>query len=295
VGLVVNALPERYDRNMRLFGEEGQCKLLATRVVIAGTGGLGSPCAQHLALLGVASIAFIDDEELDETNRNRFVGARHDDPVPGSPKVLLAARLVREIDPAIETVPIQKTLISEEAFAAVKTADVVLGCFDEDGPRAILNELCAAYSKNYIDLASDVPELGVYGGRVCVSWNGNGCLLCMGELDGRAVQRYLQTEAQRDVEYRIYGVNSAFLDGKGPSVSSLNAVVAGLAATEFMVGVTGIRSPKKLLNYRGHLGTVSVSSKSAPDCYICRGLRGQGAKADVERYLRMPHLRERRK
>jgi molybdopterin/thiamine biosynthesis adenylyltransferase len=280
---------------MRLFGEEGQRNLLATRVVIAGIGGLGSPSAQHLALLGVGSIALIDDEELDETNRNRFVGARHEDPVPGSMKVLLAARLIREINPAIETIPIPASLVSEEAFAAVKNADVVFGCFDEDGPRAILNELCAAYAKNYIDLASDVPEPGVYGGRVCVAWNGDGCLLCMDELDRRAVQRYLETEAQREVEDRIYGVDRAVLSERGPSVSPLNGVVAAFAVTEFMVGVTGIRTPKKLLNYRGHLGTVSVKNDCARDCYICKNLWGQGATADVERYLRIPHLRKRHK
>lgn len=291
----MNGFPERYDRNMRLFGAEGQQRLRATRTVIAGTGGLGSPVAQHLALLGVGSIAFIDDEDLDDTNRNRFVGARHDDPVPGSKKVHLAARLVREINPDIETLPVEASLVSEEAFETVKKADVVLGCFDEDGPRAILNELCAAYGKKYIDLASDVPEPGFYGGRVCVSWNGAGCLLCMGELDGRAVQRYLQTDAEREVEDRIYGVNRTLLGAKGPSVSPLNGVVAALAATEFMVGVTGMRLPRKLLNYRGHLSTVSVRSECTPDCYICKGLRGQGAAADVERYLRMPHLRQRSK
>lgn len=99
----MNDVAARYDRNVRLFGEEGQRKLLSTRVVIAGAGGLGSPSAQHLALLGVGKIALIDDDELDETNRNRFVGARHNDPVPGSSKVALAARLIKEINPDIET------------------------------------------------------------------------------------------------------------------------------------------------------------------------------------------------
>jgi molybdopterin-synthase adenylyltransferase len=163
-----------------------------------------------------------------------------------------------------------------------------------DGPGAILNELCAAYGKNYIDLASDVPEPGVYGGRVCVSWNGEGCLSCMGELDGRAVQRYLQSDQQHEVEDRIYGVNRAALGQKGPSVSPLNGVIAALATTEFMAAVTGLRKPKKLLNYRAHLGTVTVRNDCAADCYICKGIRGQGEAADVERYLRIPH-RQRRK
>jgi molybdopterin/thiamine biosynthesis adenylyltransferase len=86
----------RYHRNVMLFGEEGQRKLRQTKVVIAGVGGLGSPLAQHMALLGVEEVGLIDDEELDDTNRNRFIGARADDPVPGSPKVSLAARLIHE-------------------------------------------------------------------------------------------------------------------------------------------------------------------------------------------------------
>ena len=122
-----------------------------------------------------------------------------------------------------------------------------------------------------------------------------GCLLCMNELDGRAVQRYLQMDAQREVEDRIYGVNRAVLGEKGPSVSPLNGVVAALGVTEFMVGVTGMRPPKQLLNYRARLGTVSVKSECVPDCYICKSVRRQGETADVERYLRMPHLRKPRK
>ena len=81
---------DRYDRNILLFGEAGQQKLRASTVLIAGVGGLGSPLAQHMALLGVRKVILVDAEELDETNRNRFVGARFDDPVPGSLKVSLA-------------------------------------------------------------------------------------------------------------------------------------------------------------------------------------------------------------
>ena len=47
--------------------------------------GLGSQVVQQLALLGVGSLVLVDAEELDETNGNRYVGATHDDPIPGSP------------------------------------------------------------------------------------------------------------------------------------------------------------------------------------------------------------------
>lgn len=287
----MSALPARYDRNIRLFGEEGQRKLRRASALVIGIGGLGSPLVQHLALLGLGAMTLADDEELDETNRNRFIGARHDDPVPGSPKVAIAARLVREINPEIHVTPLQAGLVSEEVFAAVKETDWVFGCFDEDGPRAILNELCAAYASPYVDLASDVPEPGVYGGRVCVAWDGGGCLHCLDALDPRDVEEYLSTEAEKAGRAAVYGIPRDALREAGPSVAPINCVVAGLAATEFMVAVTGMRDPQRLINYYGHVPKLTTS-KPKPNCYYCSGIRGKPEDADAERFLRMPHLRE---
>lgn len=290
----MSAFDERYDRNIRLFGDEGQRTLRQTSVTFVGVGGVNSPLAQQVTLLGVGHASFVEPQELDNTNRNRFVGARHSDPVPGSPKVSIAGRMVRETNPDVGVTEIQADLVSEEAFAAVKAADWVFGGFDDDGPRHILNELCAAYDKPYIDLAADIPEPGIYGGRVCVALKGNGCLYCLGLLDERDVRTYLSSETERTEIARIYGVPSDALSAIGPSVSPVNAVIAGLAATEFMVAVTGMRAPERLLTYRGYLGTVSVSTdEPAPDCYYCKAIRGTGSKADVERYLRMRHLRYR--
>lgn len=288
-------MPDRYHRNILLFGAEGQRKLRNTSVFVGGAGGLGSPLIQHLTLLGVKRITSADYDELDDTNRNRFVGARHDDPVPGSLKVDLVSRLVREINPDVEATGLEYGLVSEEAFAAVREADWVFGCFDEDGPRAILNELCAAYEKPYIDLASDVPEPGIYGGRVCVSVDGNGCLDCLGLLDRKAVRRYLESEEQREREDEVYGIAKGALEKKGPSVSPVNGVIASLAATEFMVAVTGLRAPTRLQEYRAWLSkVVVVTDEPQPGCLCCTGIRGKPEEADVERYLRLPHLRSQR-
>lgn len=290
-GLDMSDTRDRDHRSILLFGAEGQRKIRKTSVVVAGDGGLGSALVQHLALLGVAKITEIEPEELDETNRNRFVGAREDDPVPGTPKVAISDRLVREIDSSVTNVPLQVGLISAKAFAAIESADWVFGCFDDDGPRAVLNELTAAYEKPYIDLASDVPEPGIYGGRVCVSINGDGCLDCLALLDRRDVRRYLLSADQRDAEDAVYGITKAALEHKGPSVSPLNGVIAGLAAMEFMVAVTGLRKPTRLQEYRGHQSKVVVVANSPrAHCPRCKGTWGTGAAGDVERYLQIPHL-----
>ncbi len=275
----------RFDRNIRLFGEKGQERLLAARVAIVGVGGLGSPIAQHLALLGVGAITLIEPEELDDTNRNRFIGARHDDPVPGSLKVDLVHRLIKEINPGISVEKIPYPLVSPQAFAAIKNSHWAIGCFDHDGPRHILNELCAAYAIPYIDLASDVHP-GAYGGHICVSQDGNGCLSCLGLLDRADVRQYLSTSRDRAAEKNIYGVDRALLNNKGPSVSPINGVVASVGAMEFMVAVTGMRAARRLLQFRGHDSKVTVSNdQPAPDCYYCKGLRNQREAAAVERYL----------
>ena len=281
---------KRYDRNIRFFGKDGQEKLQRTKVSLIGVGGLGSPLAQHLALLGVGSVTLVDDEELDETNRNRFIGARHDDPVPGSPKVELAARLIAEINPDVEAKPIQKGLVTLDAFEAVKNSDWVFGCFDEDGPRFILNELCSAYEVPYIDLASDIHKAGVYGGRICIAWDGGSCLHCLHLLDADDVRRYLSSDVERAREAAVYGVPHEVLDEAGPSVSPINGLVASFAATEFMLAATGMREPRRLINYAGHLFRLTKARARDGDCPYCNGVRGQGAAAEVERYLRMPHL-----
>jgi molybdopterin/thiamine biosynthesis adenylyltransferase len=285
---------ERYDRNVRLFGELGQEKLRQKRAVLLGGGGLGSAVAYQLALLGVGTIVPIDDDTLDDTSRNRFFGARTTDPV-GTPKVQLIERLVKETNPDVVCVPLAVNLVSEEAFAAVREPGWVFGCFDDDGPRMILTELCAAYARPYIDLASDVPEPGVYGGRVVVS-TGESCLHCLDVLDPISVRQYLQTASDREVEHRIYGIPKEALAGPGPSVAPLNMVVAGLAAMEFMAAVTGLRPPTRHQEYRGHQSKVAVRIGSpAPDCPFCKGSWGLGEAADVERYLRSPHLRNKRR
>lgn len=282
---------ERYDRSQRLFGAEGQEKISRTRVVIAGVSGLGSPLAQQIALLGPERVTLIEPEDLDETNRNRFVAQRASDPVPGSSKVSLAARMIRDLNPNVAVDEIYGSIVGGTSFAAVRDGHYIFGCFDHDGPRFVLNEVCAAYQKPFFDLASDVPEPGVYGGRVCIAGIGNGCLCCRGILDMKAVGEWLSSPEDRAVQDAIYGIGRENLKDKGPSVAPLNGVIANLAALEFMVAVTGLRAPRALLNYYGHLAKLTEGSR--PDrryCPFCDGMRKGGDNGDIERYLKIPHL-----
>lgn len=281
---------ERFDRNIRFFGIEGQQQIALTKVTAVGLNGLGSPLVQQLALLGTRDLTVIDSEELAETDRNRNVCARASDPVPGSWKTDLCERLVLSIDPGIRVTKIPETLVSDSAFRAIIEADYVFGCLDSEGARLILTELCSAYARPYFDLATDISggERLRYGGRVCfASGVGSGCLVCRDELDLAEAHAELGGPELRRVRQQIYGINPDLLGQKGPSVVSINGVVASLAATEFAVAVSGVRSPNGLLKYYAHRGKVVINNDVPPsDCYYCSEIRGSRERADIQRYIR---------
>lgn len=279
---------DRFDRQVRFFGRAGQARLAAVRIAVVGVGGLGSHVVQQLALLGAGAIVPIDSQELDLSNRNRLVGAREDDPIPGTCKVDIAKRTAKAIDSSIVVDTVFDSFVSDEGFDAVTGADYVFGCLDSEGARLVLTELCAAYSKPYVDVSSEIipGDPARYGGQVCTAWSGNGCLSCTVLARERAAMDLVDPEERQRLA-DVYGIPSDLLSATGPSVVSINGVVASLAVTEFMVGVTGLRVPRLLLTYYGHTGKVTESTDDPqPDCYYCRGIRGRGAEADVQRYVR---------
>lgn len=280
---------DRLDRQLRFFGKAGQERLAVARVAIVGGGGLGSHVAQQVALLGAGAIVPIDTEELAKTDRNRLIGARYDDAIPGTRKVDIIERVVNAIDPSITVEKVHDSLVSQAGFDAIIGSDYVFGCLDSEGARLVLTELCSAYAKPYIDLASDIlPSEPInYGGQICVAWYGNGCMSCLEVLNRKEAEIELAGPDERRRRDQFYGIRPELLDEIGPSVVSINGVVASLAVTEFTVAVTGIRAANRLLTYSGRTGKVTVSNDEPhAGCYYCKGIRGLRERADVGRYLR---------
>lgn len=279
----------RFSRQVPFVTKEGHRKLRATHIVVVGAGGIGSHVIQQLAFMGLGTIGVIDPDDLELSNRNRLIGARQADPIPGTPKVLIAQRVVQEICSEINVHVLYDTVLTPEGFALVREADWVIGCVDREGVRLILTELCAAYALPYIDVASeiDVAE-GVYGGKVCVAPDGQGCLSCLDQIDQEEASTDLATSEERAVRDAIYGVPADDLGASGPAVVSINGVVASLACTELLVAVTGVRPPARLLTYRAHMGVVTRrADPPAGGCLYCTGVWGTGTRADVERHLRL--------
>jgi hypothetical protein len=286
---------DRFDRNIRFFGAEGQRRLQEVPVAVVGCGGLGQHVIQQIACLGVKTIYAVDDEDLDITNLNRYVLARYDDPIPGTHKTDMALRAVAALNPELKLNPIRASLRSRDVFEALHRVSHIFGCFDNDGARLVLNDFSLAYGKTLIDMSSDIEsDAGLrYGGRIAYVKGQAGCLVCMDLLDLAQAARDLASDASRRDRNRIYGVDANDLDEAGPSVVSINGVIASLGVTEFAVDVSGIRSPKQLVTYRGHQGIVTVRSPSShADCYHCTHVKNAGPEAGVERYIEKEERRE---
>ncbi|NQT37791.1 MAG: ThiF family adenylyltransferase [Planctomycetes bacterium] len=281
----------RFDRNVRFFGNTGQERLRTAKVAIVGIGGLGTHVVQQLTHLGVGHLVAIDDEDLDESNLNRYVGTRHNDVIRRTHKVDIAERLVKEIDPSIDVTKIHNSLRSKQAFTALPGVDCVFGCLDNDGARLILTELCSAHTLPLFDLASEIipDQPPLYGGRVAACVDGTACLACMDLIDFDEARTDLDSPQSRQDREDLYGVDREHLGHAGPSVIAINGTVASLAVTEFFLWLTGIRHPKRLLEYRGNLGIVTKNTDPPnEDCHYCKAIRGKPQAANIERYLPVP-------
>ncbi len=282
---------DRFDRQLLLFGEAGQQRIAQTYVTIVGLGGTGSHVAQQLTLLGVHKFGLVDADHATKSSRNRVIGMGPSDVAAKTPKVIIAERLIHEIDPEAEVTTVHDTFLSAAGAAETAKASVIFGCMDRDGARLLLNEFACAFDVPYFDIATDTEKDGTgrvnFGGRLMVRKGPDACLYCMDLLDREAVKRDLSSPERRDEDDRMYGVRHDGLSDRGPSVVALNGILASLAVSEFMVFVTGVpRKPKRLLRYDGNRGIIIEPKDSPkPGCPYCTQT-GSGIGVDWQRHIR---------
>lgn len=141
------ALSERYSRHLLLpeVGKAGQEKLLDSRVLVVGAGGLGSPALLYLAAAGVGHIGIIDDDVVEESNLQRQV--IHGESDIGQLKVESAMRQIAELNADVTVEPIAERLCSENVLDLVDRYDIVLDGADNFATRYLINDACVLLAK----------------------------------------------------------------------------------------------------------------------------------------------------
>ncbi|MBI4511173.1 MAG: molybdopterin-synthase adenylyltransferase MoeB [Deltaproteobacteria bacterium] len=130
----------RYSRHTLLpeVGEAGQIKLLKSRVLCIGAGGLGAPSSVYLAAAGVGTIGLIDDDVVDLSNLQRQI--IHAQERIGMPKVESAQKTLSGLNPDVKVVPLKMRLTAENVLGVLKDYDLIVDGADNFPTRYLLND-----------------------------------------------------------------------------------------------------------------------------------------------------------
>jgi sulfur-carrier protein adenylyltransferase/sulfurtransferase len=137
----------RYNRHLIIpgFGVEAQKKLKAAKVLVVGSGGLGSPVLLYLAAAGIGTIGIVDFDLVDESNLQRQVlfGVES----IGQPKVEAARKRLQALNPYIQILPYNTRLTSDNAMDIIREYDVVADGTDNFPTRYLINDACVLLGK----------------------------------------------------------------------------------------------------------------------------------------------------
>ncbi len=138
--ILTEAQRSRYSRHLLIpeVGEEGQVKLLNSKVLLIGAGGLGSPAAYYLAAAGVGTIGIIDNDVVDESNLQRQI--IHNTKSIGRLKVESARDTILGLNPEIHVNAINDRLTKENVLDIISGYDVILDGTDNFPTRYMLND-----------------------------------------------------------------------------------------------------------------------------------------------------------
>ena len=238
----------RYSRHTLLpeFGEAGQARLKAGRVLIVGAGGLGSPAALYLAAAGAGTIGLVDFDRVDLTNLQRQILYGTGD--VGREKLTAAADRLRDINPHITITLHHEALRAANARALIRGYDVVLDGTDNFGTRFLVNDACVLERRPNV-----YGSVFRFEGQAAVFSSGDGpCYRCL------------------HPEPPPPGLipNCA----EGGVLGVLPGVIGTIQATEAIKLLTGIGEPLvgKLLLYDAlRMRFRQISLPRDPECPIC--------------------------
>ena len=232
----------RYDRQIMIrgIGEEGQEKLKQAKVVVAGSGGLGSPVSIYLTAAGIGTIRIVDHDKAELSNLNRQV--LHWDKDLGREKVASAAEKLSQLNKSVKIEPVAETISEANISSLVAGFDVIVDAMDNMLIRYLLNK--AAIENNMPFIHGAVHGLE---GRVMTIIPGKtACLRCV---------------------YRGLPPQEKF-----PVIGVTPAVIGCIQATEAIKYITGVGKllTNRLLMYDGlNMQFTELTAKRDRHCEHC--------------------------
>ncbi len=164
----------RYSRHiiMPQVGSSGQRKLLESKVLMVGAGGLGSPISIYLTLAGVGTVGIVDFDTVDVTNLQRQILHQNDD--IGRPKVQSAKEMLLSYNPDVVVNIHEEPLLSDNAMEIMADYDVIVNGADNFPARYLVNDAAYLSGKPLVD-----GSILLFDGQATVYIPGQGCYRCL--------------------------------------------------------------------------------------------------------------------
>ncbi len=137
---------DRYSRQIIMpeISEIGQTRLLSSKILIVGCGGLGCPVALYLAAAGVGSITLIDDEKIEVSNLNRQIAFKSTD--IGKSKSQTLEIVIKDINPEIQVFSKKERLNETNILNLFSKMDLIIDCTDNYHTRCLISKYCINFS-----------------------------------------------------------------------------------------------------------------------------------------------------
>jgi sulfur-carrier protein adenylyltransferase/sulfurtransferase len=149
------AFYRRYARHINLssVGVAGQEMLSKAKVLIIGSGGLGSPCSLYLVAAGIGTLGIVDHDKVDISNLQRQI--LYKEAEVSHPKVACAKERLLELNSTIEVIAYEEKLSNGNAAKIVRNFDVVVCCTDNFDATYLINDACLEENKPLVYAAID--------------------------------------------------------------------------------------------------------------------------------------------
>ncbi|MFQ5348103.1 MAG: ThiF family adenylyltransferase [Rhodothalassiaceae bacterium] len=242
----------RYARHivLRDVGGPGQMRLLASRVLVIGAGGIGSPAALYLAAAGVGHLTIVDDDTVSLSNLQRQILHRNAD--IGRAKTDSAVDALKALNPDIAVVGRRLRLDADNARPLIADHDIVLDGSDNFATRLAVNAAAVAAERTLVSAA-----LGPFEGQLAVF---------RGHLPGAPCYRcFLGTEPPREA-----GQSCAELGILG-AVAGVMGSWAALETLREILAIGDSLAGRMLLFDARSASTRIVRLRPDPACPVCAG------------------------
>lgn len=164
----------RYNRHIILegFGYEKQQRLLESKVLIVGAGGLGSPCALYLAAAGIGTIGIADADTVSISNLQRQIIHTTED--TGLSKAVSAQQKMQHINPDIQIETYTTFITAENALDILGQYDFVIDCTDSFASKYLINDAGILLGKSFC-----IAGIVAYNGQIMTHIPGSACYRCL--------------------------------------------------------------------------------------------------------------------